>query len=123
MEQNKSYLIEENGDINEVTPIEPSKGFQLKELYAMLQCDMVEVVELQDGRLMVIDEESKLKNNPVINKKATELFQKGRMSASEYKEKMKAIYGNAFISIDSGDEEIDNSICGHALVCPPEMFR
>ncbi len=123
MEQNKSYLIEENGDINEVTPIEPSKGFQLKELYAMLQCDMVEVVELQDGRLMVIDEESKLKNNPGINKKATELFQKGRMSASEYKEKMKAIYGDAFISIDSGDEELDNSICGHVLVCPPEMFR
>jgi len=123
METNKSYLIEELGDIHEITPIDPAKGFQLKELYAMLQCDMVEVVELHDGRLMIIDEESKLKDNPTINQKATELFQKGRMSASEYKAKMKALYGDAFISIDSGDEELDNSICGHALVCPPEMFR
>ncbi len=123
MELNKSYLIEENGDINEVTPIDPSKGFQLKELYSMLECRLVEIVELHDGRIMIIDEESKLVDEPIINVKATELFQKGRLSASEHKAKMKALYGDAFISIDSGDEELDNSICGHALVCPPEMFR
>lgn len=123
MDKNKAYLIEENGDIHEVTPMNPELGFKLNELYAMLECDIVEVLELHNGNIMICNEESKLINEPVINQKATELFQEGRMSASQYKAMMKAKYGNSFIMIDSGDEELDNSICGHVVVCPPSMFR
>lgn len=122
MELNKAYLIELDGTLNEVKP-ENGTDFQLKEMYKMLQCEMIELISLANGMYMVIDEEGKLTNNPEINKKATELFQEGRMSAKEYKEKMKAMYGDAFIMVDSGDEELDNSIVGLALVCPPEMFK
>lgn len=122
MDTAKAYLIEENGDINPVTPKEPTKGFQLDELYAMLECECIEVIKLADGRIMICNEESKLVDEPVINSKATELFREGRPSAKEYRTKMKQQYGDAFIDLSSGDDELDDSICGHVVVCPPEMF-
>ncbi len=123
MDINKAYLIEENGDTHEVTPQNPKAGFQLKELYAMLECDMVELLNLSDGRIMICNEESKLIDNPVINKQATELYREGRMSAKEYRKQMKAKYGDSFIDLSLGDDELDDSICGHVVVCPPDMFQ
>jgi hypothetical protein len=123
MEQNKAYLIEENGDIHEITPVNLTEGFQLKELYAMLECEIVEVIPLADGRIMICNEESKLIDEPVINSKATELYREGRPSAKEYRAKMKQQYGDAFIDLSMGDDELDDSICGHVVVCPPEMFK
>lgn len=121
---NKAYLIEDGGDIHEVSPINPSEGFRCQELYKMLECRTIQKVELHDGRIMLIDENSKERNNPIINKKATELFQEGRLSSKEYKEQLIAEYGaaNVFI-IDDDDEELTDVICGHVLVCPPNMFR
>jgi hypothetical protein len=51
------------------------RGFQLKELYALLGCTMVEVVPLAGGvQIMIIDEEGKLIDKP-RNDRATELAQ------------------------------------------------
>jgi len=123
MEKNKAYLLEEGGDIHEVTPINPAKGFECKELYKMLQCRLVQVVPLANGQILICDEESKLVDEPIINKKATELYCQGRPTAAEYRAKMKAIYGDSFIDCSSGDYDLDNSICGHVVVCPPDMFQ
>lgn len=123
MDKNKSYLIESNGDIHEVTPINPKEGFQLHELYAMLECDIVEIIEIEDGRIMICDENSKLSNSPVINEKATELYRKNRPSAKEYRKQMMKEYGASLIDCSSGDDELDDSVCGHVLVCNPEMFQ
>lgn len=122
MDTAKAYLIEENGDIHEVVPQNKTKGFQLKELYSMLECEIVEIVQLSNGQIMICNEESKLVDNPVVNQKATELYREGRMSAKEYKEYVKAKYVDSFIHLSSGDDELDYSICGHVVVCPPEMF-
>jgi len=123
MKQNKAYLIEENGDIHEVTPKDLQNGFQLKELYAMLECDIIEVVELANGNIMICNEESKLVDEPVINQKASELYREGRPSAKEYRQQMKTKYGDSFIDVSSGDDELDDSVCGHVVVCPPDMFK
>ena len=123
MEKNKAYLIEENGDIHEVTPKDFNNGFQLKELYLMLECDVVEVIPLANGNIMICNEESKLVDEPVINQKASELYREGRPSAKEYRQQMKAKYGDAFIDLTMGDDKLDDSVCGHVVVCPPDMFK
>lgn len=123
MKQNKAYLIEANGDIHEVTPKDTQKGFQLKELYEMLECEIVEVIHLANGKIMIGNEESKLICNPVINSKATELYREDRMSAAEFRKQMKDKYGDSFIDCSLDDDELNDSICGHVLVCPPNMFK
>lgn len=116
-------LIEAGGDIIPVNPIDPKKGFQLDELYKMLQCNLVEVVPLHDGRIMICDEESKLSDEPEINKEATRLYQEGRMTKAENLARLKKEYGENVFDMSTGDDELDSSICGHVLVCPPEMFE
>ena len=50
------------------TEIEPENGtdFNLQELYKAIECSLIEVVYLRDGRLMIADEEG-LYNQPVLN--------------------------------------------------------
>lgn len=45
----------------EVTPENPKKGFQLKELYSMLNCDLVEIGHITETDIFVCDEEFRLK--------------------------------------------------------------
>jgi hypothetical protein len=67
-------LINTDGSLWEVEPQDPLKGFQLEELYKMLECDTIEVVPtLKRGWILIIDEEGKFKENE-INLKATALF-------------------------------------------------
>lgn len=57
-------------------PADPRRGFTLEELYGLVECDMVEVVSLRDGRTMWIDEEGKMHRPPKPrNEKATRLLQ------------------------------------------------
>lgn len=59
------------------TVIEPKNGssFGLKELYELIGCDMVQMVVLQpSGKLMLMDEEGKLKANAELNVKASTLW-------------------------------------------------
>ena len=122
MDTNKAYLIEEGGDIIPITPIDSNKGFQNKELLQILQCRMTEVIPLKNGMLMICDEESKFMNNPIINNKATELFLEGRKTKEQYLAELKKEYGDNVFYVSDDDDELDMSICGHVLVCPPSMF-
>lgn len=53
------------------------KHFTLDEMYSIIGCDMVQMVVLDDGRLMWCDEEAKLKRElPAVNHVATWLYWK-----------------------------------------------
>lgn len=118
---NKAQLINPNGEITEVTP-ENGTDFSLAECYQLINCEMVEVVELSDGRIMILDEEGKLKDEFEINDKATELFMRDRPTHSEYVSKMKEMYGDNFIDAGMGDSDLNDSIVGTVIVCSPNMF-
>jgi hypothetical protein len=114
-------LIKTNGEEIEVSPAN-GNDFTLDECYAHIGCNMVEVVELSDGRVMILDEEGKLKDEIERNDKATELFMQGRPTHAEYVERMKKEYGNNFIDAGMGDDELGNTIVGTVIVCSPDMF-
>lgn len=87
-------LIRTDGTTTEVRPERPAEGFKLAQLYALLGCDMIEIVRLGDGYIMVIDEEGKCKDPIVVNPAATYFA----------KDVAQAIAP-------------DDCIVGHALVC------
>lgn len=64
-------LIKQDGTKKEV---EPNNGsdFQLKEMYELIGCSMIQIIEIGD-QIMVIDEEGKFEPTPHKNEKATEL--------------------------------------------------
>lgn len=72
-------LIEWNGKETELRPKNASQGFTLRELYKLIDCDLVEIVSLADGRLMVVDEMGRIRvPRPPVNVKATKIYQEGR---------------------------------------------
>jgi hypothetical protein len=58
-------LIGEDGSARDLRPADVRRGFTLPELYVALQCDVVEAVRLNNGRILVIDENGKLVGRPV----------------------------------------------------------
>ena len=62
--------ITKNGEITEVKPSD-EKIFTLKEFYKHTNCDIVEFVYLPNDKIMVCDEEGRLRQNPKINLLAT----------------------------------------------------
>lgn len=78
--------------------IEPKNGtdFTLEECYKHIGCDMVELVNLRDGRILIVDEEGLLKSDFVVNHEASKLARKARAS---------------------------EGIVGNAILCPEEMFK
>ncbi len=85
-------LIKVNGEEQDVAPANGS-DFKLKELYDLLNCDLIEVIRTPDNKLMIIDEEGKLTNKKP-NRKATELME-GAIFASDW------IAGDALIINDN----------------------
>jgi hypothetical protein len=77
--------------------VAPKNGadFQLGELYAMLECDTIEVISLRDKdrSIMIMDEDGKMRQDWVLNQRATTLAMQNW-------------------AIFDGDV-----IAGHALVC------
>lgn len=59
--------------VKEIQPKDAERGFTLEECYEHIGCDLVEVVNLNDGRIIILDEEGLLKADPVINFIATGL--------------------------------------------------
>lgn len=118
---NTAQLIKPSG---EITEIKPANGidFSLEECYTLIGCEMVEVVSLADGRIMILDEEGKLKDEFELNAKATELFMQGRLSHAEYVSKMKKEYGDNFIDAGMGDDVLNDSIVGSVIICSPDKF-
>ena len=60
----------------EPQPIRPRNGhsFKLTELYELLDCQTVDVVRLTDELILIIDDESKLRNPCYLNLLATYLW-------------------------------------------------
>ena len=69
-----AILIKPDGSQTSVAPAN-GKNFQLEELYKLLECQWVEVVwSLREkGKIMIVDEEGKLKSSPVFNQVASSL--------------------------------------------------
>ena len=57
-------------------PVQPANGrcFEFKELYALLDCEMVEVVEINEELILLTDENSKLSQPAYLNLLATYLW-------------------------------------------------
>ena len=65
----------DSGDYLEAVLPQNKTHFKLKELYALLGCDMIEVVELGDtGMIFIIDEEGAINGDPQLNEFATVLW-------------------------------------------------
>lgn len=67
------YIIYEDGKTEEVFP-EDNNTFTLQELYKLLDCDMIQTLNLGNNKIMIVDEEGKLKRNQIFNEKATEML-------------------------------------------------
>ncbi len=108
--------------------VEPKNGtdFQLGETYRLIGCELIEHVYLLDengesnGELLVIDEEGRLVDNPVLNVRATELFWKGRMPLPQYN--MYAAQLNLFGSSFVNKNQLD-CIVGDCLHCKIEEIK
>jgi hypothetical protein len=86
-------VIKADGTVTEVKP-KNGTDFDLQEVYDHTECDFVQVVASKDDKLIILDEEGKMKSKP-FNQKATQ----------EY------IYGN------------QDPIVGTVLICEPSEFR
>lgn len=94
--------------------VQPANGsdFQLKELQAIVD-GHIEIVHLKDGRIMVIDEEGKLKDYP-RNAQATKLAALPTPDEKRaYVTELEA-HGVSVISFDLDEEDY---IAGTVLVC------
>ena len=67
------------GRMLEVFPKDPAKGFSLEELHDLVGdgCECVNIVELADGRRMVLDDDGRSKGLP-FNVRATVFYAVGR---------------------------------------------
>lgn len=88
-----AILIHPDGAKFEVKP-DNGKHFTLDELYKHCDCSMVQVIYLEDGRLMYLDEEGKFKEH-YRNADATVLLHKAGGMMDDY------IAGNALICEES----------------------
>ena len=68
-------IIKTNSTSIRVSP-KNDRDFKLKELREMIGCDYIQIVETNDKRLMIVDEDGKLRNKE-FNERATKLYKHG----------------------------------------------
>lgn len=74
----KAKLLMTDGMTMDVEPLN-GETFSLRELYKLLDCELIEIVHLHGSDdLLVIDEEGKLVPCPEVNRTATEIARKHR---------------------------------------------
>lgn len=115
-------------------PVTPANGknFTCQELYKIIGCDTVEIIECGDPAMTMIgDEEARCKNDYVVNTKATRIYREGngipenvRQHKKEVTESYKAMYGDMFIDCScEDDDEEPYTIVGNVVYCPTVMFN
>lgn len=75
---NKGFIIKTNGDVVPFNPTVDDNGtmtFDIQALKSACNFDYVEIVPLNDGMILVCDEEGLLKGEPKVNTIATKLYQ------------------------------------------------
>ncbi len=115
----EAKLIKTDGSIISIEP-KNKKHFEYKEVLDILKCDIIQTVGVKDEKMiMICDEEGKLKNNPIVNEKATDIYMEDRMTEEEFKE----IYGSMYeVIILSSPDGLSNKIVGDVILCPEKMF-
>ncbi|HEX8425120.1 DUF3846 domain-containing protein [Hymenobacter sp.] len=83
-------------------PVSPKNGrsFKLDELYALLDCQLVDVVRLTPELILIIDDEGKFRNPAYLNLLATYLWHQHQPAARGH-----------------------DSIVGRAILCHDKQFR
>jgi hypothetical protein len=75
---NKGFIIRTNGDVEPFNPTVDNNGtmvYDLKAVKSACNFDYVELVPLNDGMILLCDEEGLLKGEPKVNTIATQLYQ------------------------------------------------
>lgn len=115
-------LIRYTGESEEIIPAE-NNIFTWEELITAINCVAIEMVDLADGRIMIVDEHGKLGNIVIVNERATVLFMQNRMDWKSWVKKMKEEFGDKAIELSSGNPELDNVIVGNVIVCTKDMLE
>jgi hypothetical protein len=111
--------------VREVMP-ENEQCFALQELYQLLSCNLIERIHLENGCIMVCDEESKLTQKP-RNERATQLA--GFVSPKELIAKMLRLHEAGVQVFWMGEEPLSDemtevdSIAGDVLLCAHDEIR
>lgn len=103
MKKGEAVLIKEGRESVAEIEITPKNGknFGLQELYDLLDCDLVQVVYLGDdapNNIMIVDEESKLKEGAQLN-----------------------LLGSVYFNHQFG--MLADQIVGKAIMCHTSMFK
>lgn len=120
-----AQLIRPNGLVTDVMP-RNGADFKLDELCKLVECEYIDIVGLPDDLIMIVDDDGRSKNLPV-NKIATRLYSKDRISIAEILallETQLIVKGyNDFKVMAFGGEEDFDTVVGNALVCDKSMVR
>jgi hypothetical protein len=112
-----AQLIYPEGLIKTVLP--DHKRFTLEEMYKLLECQLIAIHALYDGRSMVVDEEFACyygwEEN--INIQATILYKKGRATYNEKQQFLDEQRKQGFEIIRMMEDNPSDSIGGKALIC------
>lgn len=85
LERPKNLRIQTNGQWEEFLPADESGLYSVEEIRTAIGGGWMEIAHLSDGRLMVLDEQGKVKTPPLgINFVATALWSKGKDIGSDY---------------------------------------
>ena len=95
-----ALLLMFDGSEREVFPADPNRGFTAHEVADLIGCSKLEHAELADGRIMLMDEESKCRNSYTQrrNGRATTLYREAGAVPGDF-------------------------VSGHVLICNSEEFR
>lgn len=111
--------------------VKPQNGtsWTLEELYALLGCDMVEILDSgKDGMVFIGDEEARCKDEYTINAQATALYRENfgitdPVAAHKAQvAEMEKIYGFVIDMVQMSDDE-PYTLAGDMLYCPESMLK
>jgi hypothetical protein len=114
---------DERRKLTSVKPVN-RRHFQLEELYGLLDCTCIELVEAFNGDLIVCDEEAKLTGKPK-NRRATEMVP--FITVGELKQMLAVNPSMIFVSLDDWrtlpDDAKADYIAGDVIVCKQDEIR
>ncbi len=114
----EALFIETSGKVSRLAPAN-GKDFKLKELYALLECDLVEVVQMPGNCIMIVDENG-FANEKKFNAKATILYQQTR-DLEKHKAQLDMYKQLGFAVVSLGNQE--GNIVGNAILCHSKMLK
>lgn len=94
----EALIVTASGTHRKVTP-DNVTNFTLNEMYKLLNCQLVEIIRLNEKMIMVVDEEGKFKDEPDVNVNASLIAM---------------LHGAIF----PGD-----CVCGDVMICDTSMVR